>query len=159
VFDLGGVRTAYNGTYKVHRRDVVEVARQLLHRRDLRELIAMYGVKRKSAGTDGKRIWAECWQSRRWWRMQDELEASGKTGNILAVIVGSDATQLTTMTGSHKAHPVYISFGNFPKTVRQKSTSETVVCVGLIPIMRGTDVERKTKEFRAAKLRLFHMAY
>ncbi|KAG2138547.1 hypothetical protein DEU56DRAFT_912410 [Suillus clintonianus] len=65
-----------------------------------------------------------------WQSSQDDAEDSA----LLGVILSSDKTNITNMTGGHAAHPLLISLANIKMAVRNKASSHTFLLTALLPI-------------------------
>jgi len=76
---------------------------------------------------------------------------------VILIIINSDVTHLDVL-GHQKVHPVYITIGNIPKTMHQKSHQHAIVLLGYLPILKVTPQESKKKAFRKAKRIFFHNA-
>ncbi|KAG8696847.1 hypothetical protein FRC08_006903 [Ceratobasidium sp. 394] len=53
-----------------------------------------------------------------WWRMQ--LRLPDKSGTIVPLIIASDRTTLSVMSGGQEVYPVYIGLANTDKSIRRK---------------------------------------
>ncbi|KAG8760695.1 hypothetical protein FRC12_009514 [Ceratobasidium sp. 428] len=66
-----------------------------------------------------------------WWRTQDML---GPNATIASVILATDATQLSLISGGNKVWPVYMGIANIDKAVRRHPSERAMILVGYIPI-------------------------
>ncbi|KAF8248735.1 hypothetical protein K440DRAFT_514219, partial [Wilcoxina mikolae CBS 423.85] len=64
-------------------------------------------------------MWTADW----WW----------KTQAIIPVILGSDKTILSTLSGDKSAWPVYLSIGNLSKAKQRSVKSNGLILIGLLP--------------------------
>ncbi|KAG1908813.1 uncharacterized protein F5891DRAFT_1206313 [Suillus fuscotomentosus] len=67
------------------------------------------------------------------WKIQDHLPM-GTTQ--VPIILGSDKTPVTRVTGGLEMHPVFITIGNIDSEVRSKATLRAWRCVGYMPIVK-----------------------
>ncbi|KAH7877102.1 uncharacterized protein C8R40DRAFT_1159941 [Lentinula edodes] len=72
----------------------------------------------------------EMWTGDWWWAMQ-KLLPEGST--IAPIILASDKTQLSTLSGDKSAWPVYLMLGNIESSVRQKPSKQASILIGYIP--------------------------
>ncbi|KIY70442.1 hypothetical protein CYLTODRAFT_451745 [Cylindrobasidium torrendii FP15055 ss-10] len=77
-------------------------------------------------------------------------------GHTLAsVIISTDKTQLTQLSGSRQAYPVYLTLGNIPSALRRKPSEQACILIAYLP------VEKISKDISSASARyqrLFHAA-
>jgi hypothetical protein len=73
---------------------------------------------------------------------QDQLP-DGAT--ILGVILSSDKTNLTSMTGGRVAHPLLISLANLVMDFRAKATNHAFQLLALLPVPKFIHKDRKTR--------------
>ncbi|KZP09300.1 hypothetical protein FIBSPDRAFT_914084 [Athelia psychrophila] len=55
---------------------------------------------------------------------------------VIAVIIGSDKTQLSIFSSDKQAHPVYLTIRNINKSTYQKPSERATVLLGHIPITK-----------------------
>ena len=55
---------------------------------------------------------------------------------FIPIILGSDKTTVSVMTGQHSYHPVYLSVGNIHNRIR-RAHKDGLVLVGFLPIPKG----------------------
>ncbi|KAF8248439.1 hypothetical protein K440DRAFT_548033 [Wilcoxina mikolae CBS 423.85] len=66
--------------------------------------------------------------------MADTFQESLPDGStVIPVILGSDKTMLSTLSGNKSAWPVYLSIGNLSKVKRRSVKSNGLVLIGLLP--------------------------
>ncbi|KAG1832538.1 hypothetical protein EV424DRAFT_1564026 [Suillus variegatus] len=67
------------------------------------------------------------------WKIQDHLPVGATQ---VPIILGSDKTPVTRVTGGLEMHPVFITIGNIDSEVRSKATLRAWRCVGYMPIVK-----------------------
>lgn len=75
---------------------------------------------------------------------------------IGAIMIGTDKTKLSNMTGDKEGYPVYMTIANIHKGIRSKLTSNAWMLVGYLPIPIFMDVTKP--EDYCLKRRVFHDA-
>ena len=63
---------------------------------------------------------------------------------LVGVILSSDKTNISVMTGDHMAHPVLLSLANIHASVHAKSSSHAFLLVALLPCLKFTVKDRPT---------------
>ncbi|CAG8745303.1 23189_t:CDS:2, partial [Gigaspora rosea] len=97
-----------------------------------------------------EKVFSEFYNCEWWSRAQQHIPFENK---VLAIILYSDATTLDRL-GKSSRHPIYISLGNIPTTLRNRTEAKALV--GIIPILKGTKEERQTPQFRQLIRSIFH---
>ncbi|KAH7905390.1 hypothetical protein BJ138DRAFT_1138293 [Hygrophoropsis aurantiaca] len=67
------------------------------------------------------------------WKLQVSLP---KGASLLGVILSSDKTQITNMTGDRSAHPLLISLANLDVDIRNKTSQNAYLLLALLPIAK-----------------------
>ncbi|KAG2127479.1 hypothetical protein DEU56DRAFT_973809 [Suillus clintonianus] len=67
------------------------------------------------------------------WKIQDHLPFGATQ---VPIILGSDKTAVTRLTGGLEMHPVFVTIGNIDSEVRSKATLRAWRCVAYMPIVK-----------------------
>ncbi|KAF8593636.1 hypothetical protein BDV93DRAFT_409250, partial [Ceratobasidium sp. AG-I] len=87
-----------------------------------------------------------------WWQMQGLL---GKGTTVCPIIISSDKTQMSVLSGSKRAWPVYLSIGNISKDMRRRPSQHAMILIGYIPITDMACVSGETAR-REKSWEVFH---
>ena len=63
----------------------------------------------------------------------------------LGIVLSSDKTALTAMTGDHSAHPLLITLANVDSSVRLSSSSHALKLLALIPVPKFVGVQKNIR--------------
>ncbi|KAF8251058.1 hypothetical protein K440DRAFT_511012, partial [Wilcoxina mikolae CBS 423.85] len=74
-------------------------------------------------------MWTADW----WWKTQASFSLLENGSTVVPVILGSDKTMLSTLSGDKSAWPVYLSIGNLSKAKRRSVKSNGLILIGLLP--------------------------
>lgn len=77
---------------------------------------------------------------------------------VIPVILSTDKTQLSTLSGGKTAYPVYMTIGNINKDIRRKPSYHAQALVGYLPTTAFGDTHISDTAARLARMRLFHHA-
>ncbi|KZO97289.1 hypothetical protein CALVIDRAFT_480119 [Calocera viscosa TUFC12733] len=99
------------------------------------------------------RLLGEMWTGNWWWRIQKRLPPGG---TLVPLILGSDKTLLTQLTGDRYGYPVYMSIGNLPKDIRRAPTQHAMVLIGYLPTNKFDNLGFSEDRAKIARHRLFH---
>jgi hypothetical protein len=80
-----------------------------------------------------------------------------KKGTIVPVIIASDKTTMTKLSGNQSAYSVYLTIGNISKSVRRKASKHVSSIIGYLPVDEFADVPNKPLRTRL-KGELVHRA-
>jgi hypothetical protein len=63
-----------------------------------------------------------------------------KNGTIAPLIVASDMTTLSRLSGGQHEYPVYLTIGNISKSIRRKPTKGASMVIGYLPVDSFKDI-------------------
>ncbi|KIY44276.1 hypothetical protein FISHEDRAFT_29189, partial [Fistulina hepatica ATCC 64428] len=66
-----------------------------------------------------------------WWEETQDRLPYGST--VAPILIATDKTQLTTMTGGRVAYPMYLTIGNLPKSIRCRPSMHACILVAYLP--------------------------
>ncbi|KAI5987639.1 hypothetical protein EDD15DRAFT_2371999 [Pisolithus albus] len=99
------------------------------------------------------RIYDEWLSGDRAWEIQDALP---RGATVLGVVLSSDKTNISVMTGNRVAHPVLISLANIDASIRSKTSLHGYLLLALLPIPKF--VHKTTRVRGLLQDRLIHQA-
>ena len=67
---------------------------------------------------------------------QTTLSATHPNATIAPVILASDKTQLSILSGDNSAWPVYLTIGNLPKSIRRQTNQCACLLIAYLPIAK-----------------------
>ena len=89
--------------------------------------------------------------------LQAELAANGcSDATVAPVILASDKTQLSTLSGDKQAWPIYLTIGNIAKDIRKRPSQRAVTLLGYLPVTKLECFRESDRSVQGQ--RLFHFA-
>ena len=76
----------------------------------------------------------------------------GPGETVLGVILSSDKTNISAMTGGRSAHPLLISLANISQEFRNKASNHSYLLLGLLPIPKFIHKKRRIRGMLEARL-------
>ncbi|KAG8727590.1 hypothetical protein FRC12_022379 [Ceratobasidium sp. 428] len=131
-------------------RNIIDVVRELIGNRRFKKMMRYAPVRKwrlDARGRKSSRVYGEMWTAEWWWKMQWVLSQFDKQATIAPLIIASDKTSLSIMSGGQQAYPVYLTIGNINKSIRRKAKKHATVLLGYLPVDKFEDA--KTVEERA----------
>ncbi|KAG8767417.1 hypothetical protein FRC12_006265 [Ceratobasidium sp. 428] len=145
----------YERGHTVLFRPVVDVIRDLIGNPAFRKVMRYAPERHWTSRWRHSRVYGEMWTANWWWRLQKFLR--DRYGTIAPLIVASDKTSMTKLSGNQSAYPVYLTIGNISKEYRRQASKHATIIIGYLPIDEFSDVPGKVLRTRL-KGELVHRA-
>ncbi|KAG8728742.1 hypothetical protein FRC10_004611, partial [Ceratobasidium sp. 414] len=136
----------YERSHTLYKRSVVDVIRELIGNPAFKWVMRYAPERHWTSRTRRSRVYGEMWTGDWWWRRQ--LFLHDRRGTIAPLIVASDKTKMTKLSGNKSAYPVYLTIGNISKTYRRQATKHATAIIGYLPIDNFKDVPSKVLRTR-----------
>ena len=138
--------------YSIYYRDVTKAIEFLLGHRPFVGNLSYAPVRRfivNQLGQDGSededsRLYTEMHTADWWWFMQEQLP---ENATVIPVLLASDKTQLTNLSGDLSAWPVYLTVGNLDNETRRQRSRPSNILIALIPIPKETGLYIKAEVY------------
>ncbi|QRV99083.1 hypothetical protein RhiJN_27102 [Ceratobasidium sp. AG-Ba] len=138
------------------RRNALELLQDLFANRLFGPQFVYAPVKYWTTNRKRVRVWSDMRSARWWWEEQEKLKAAGKRAATIApIILATDETHLSVMSGGQTAYPVYMAVGNLVKNWRRKPSKRGMVLLGFLPTDSFEDID-DDDERRRLKADLVH---
>ncbi|KAJ7064424.1 hypothetical protein B0H15DRAFT_807765 [Mycena belliarum] len=117
--------------YLIRYRDPLAAIKTLLgnpaHAKDI-----VYVPKKVFSDEDrNNRVYNEMWTGKWWGGIQTKLPPGAA---LAPVIIATDKTQLTQLSGGKSAYPVYLTLGNIPKSLRRKPSQNACILLAYLSV-------------------------
>ncbi|KAH7906142.1 hypothetical protein BJ138DRAFT_1016684 [Hygrophoropsis aurantiaca] len=97
------------------------------------------------------RVYDEWLSGDRAWEMQSQIAPGA---SLLGVVLSSDKTNISIMTGNRMAHPLLISLANIDSNIRSKTSLNAYALLALLPVAKF--IHPKSRVCSMSQDRLFH---
>ncbi|KAG8705030.1 hypothetical protein FRC09_003197 [Ceratobasidium sp. 395] len=145
----------YQRVHPLYYLPIVDAIRQLIGNPAFKNVMRYAPERHWTSRWRHSRVYGETWTGNWWWRRQWFLR--DRRGTIAPVIISSDKTSMTKLSGNQSAYPVYLSIGNISKSYRRQASKHATIVIGYLPIDEFSDVPGKVLRTRL-KGELVHRA-
>ncbi|KAG8737219.1 hypothetical protein FRC10_008451 [Ceratobasidium sp. 414] len=129
-------------------RDVVGVVGDIMANPGFNGLMHFAAERHYTTEDCSNRVYGNPWTANWWWRTQYRIP--DKSATIIPLIIASDRTRLSSMSGGQEGYPVYVSVANIDKSVRRQTSSGATVLLAYLPV---EDFENVTDAQERARLK------
>jgi hypothetical protein len=155
----------------LYKRSVIDVIRDLIGNPSFKNFMRYRPERQWTSWAQTSCVYSEMWTGNWWWRRQVSISdyeqdkrltipplfLRDRRGTIVPVILASDKTTMTKLSGNQTAYPVYLTIGNISKHVRRKASMRATSIVGYLPVDEFGDVPNKALQTQL-KGELLHKA-
>ncbi|KAJ3727562.1 hypothetical protein C8R42DRAFT_638742 [Lentinula raphanica] len=143
--------------FTVRYRDPVEAIKALWGDPSLAKDLVYKPAKlfRNSRLKEEDRIFSEMWTGGFWNVAQTHIPFGG---TVAPVILATDKTQLTQLSGSKSAYPVYLTIGNIPKDLRRKPGSRACILIAYLSVDKPVKKGLSKTQLKLRNYQLFHQS-
>ncbi|KAG8734443.1 hypothetical protein FRC10_011712 [Ceratobasidium sp. 414] len=131
----------YEREHVLYKRAVIDVVRELIGNPAFKGAMRYAPERHWTTAAQQSRVYGEMWTGNWWWRRQTFLR--DEKGTIVPLIIASDKTQMTKLSGNQCAYPVYLTIGNISKAIRRQATKHATTIIGYLPVDTFKDVPGK----------------
>ncbi|KAG8729417.1 hypothetical protein FRC10_003926 [Ceratobasidium sp. 414] len=136
-------------------RHVVEVVSDIVGNPSFAEEMHFVAERHFADENCMNRVYGNSWSANWWWRTQ--LHIPDKSATIVLLVIASDWTRLSAMSGGQQAYPVYLTVANIDKSVRQETNRKATALLAYLPVDDFEHAESATEKARL-KHTLMHRA-
>ncbi|KAH9009863.1 hypothetical protein EDB85DRAFT_2162200 [Lactarius pseudohatsudake] len=123
-------------------RDPLECIQSILSNPLVNDYIRFTPFRVYESAVSAMRIYTEWLTGDVAWSMQSQLP-DGAT--LLGIVLSSDKTNISAMTGGHMAHPLLMSLANLLMDFRMKGTNHAFLLLALLPVPNFIHKDSKTR--------------
>ncbi|KAG8732937.1 hypothetical protein FRC11_009933 [Ceratobasidium sp. 423] len=155
-FTLTISTTEGSETFVIYWRNPIDIIAYLIRQKRFRDHMSFGPEQHWTITLDGRkiRVYSEMWTGDWWWRLQNLL---GEGATLAPFILATDATQMTRLSGSKVAWPVYASIGNISAHIRRRPSEHAMVLIGYLPVAKLNWITNPN-ERRKERWKLYHSA-
>ncbi|KAG9080792.1 hypothetical protein FRC06_006159, partial [Ceratobasidium sp. 370] len=133
VYEFKTKITAHKTKYSyLFTRHIVEVVCDMMVNPMFAKCMHFAPERRFKTADRRNRVYGNPWTASWWWRTQ--MRIPDKSATIIPLIIASDRTRLSMMSGGQEAYPVYVSMCNIDKTIRRKTSSGAMALLAYLPV-------------------------
>ncbi|KAG8699999.1 hypothetical protein FRC09_006244 [Ceratobasidium sp. 395] len=136
----------YERVHTLYFRRIVDVIRDLMGNPAFRRVMRYAPERHWTSRSKKSRVYGEMWTGEWWWLRQ--LFLRDRHGTIAPLIIASDKTSMTKLSGNQSAYPVYLTIGNISKAYRRQASKHATVVIGYLPIDDFSNVPGKVLRTR-----------